>query len=178
MSTKEPKPRSERAFQWDQWMATHQILCWLIAAALAVIGAVIIVWLAPASVGTYATIALAILLMLAYRWAANAPIRSMQEWVRRLRAKEPTRDDNQAYLDYLLRLEEKLPAMQKKELAFLITLNKGYRLACLDRKEEALALLRSFDQIWDPAMQDRINELIRLINGETGPTPSETKEQP
>ena len=185
----EQKPRPEGAFQLDQWMALHQRLCWLLAAALAVAGAVIVVWLVPASVGTYVTIALALLLMLGYRWAAGAPLRSIREWARRMSdAKAAGREQERRetaglFLDFLLLLEQKLPAMQRRELAFVITQNKAALLSVLGRHEEALSILRSFDLIWDKSQSQRIQELMDTIEkraaetGESAPAQQEPKEQ-
>ena len=186
----EKKPRPEGAFQLDQWMALHQRLCWLMAAALAVVGAVIVVWLVPASAGTYVTIALALLLMLGYRWAAGAPMRSLRGWARRMAdametGREPEwRETSKAFLDFLLALEQKLPAMQRRELAFAITTNKAVLLSVLGRQEEALSILRSFDLIWDKSQTQRIQELMDAIEkqaaeaGKSTPAPEqEPKEQ-
>ncbi|MBR5430073.1 MAG: hypothetical protein IK116_06045 [Firmicutes bacterium] len=174
---KEIKPRSDRAFQLDQWMALHQRRCWLIAAGAALAGAAAIVYLAPASSRTVLIAALAMGLMLLYRWSAGAPGRAMTEWVRRLR-EESTPDRNREYLDFLLRMEKSLPTLQRKELAFPLLIHKSYRLNLLGRGEEALTLLRSYHQIWDPAMKERIEEMIRLVSGETPPEETQQKEQP
>ncbi len=181
---KEPKPRSDKAFQRDQWMALHQKRCWLILAATAAIGAVAIVWLLPLlsqangapekgisteTVSSILTIALAMGLMLVYRWAANAPVRAIREWSRRmntLTAPEHAREYQEkarAFWEFLTQMEQNLPSLRKKELAFPLCLNKSALLIAMDRKEEALSLLRSFDQIWDKSQADRIAAMIRIV---------------
>ena len=166
---KELQPRNERAFQLDQWMALHQKLCWAMAAGLVALGAGLVVWLAPRDLGTYITLGLALGMMLAYRWSAGAPVRALREWARRVNAarQDRARETAGAFLDFLRRLEDGLPSMQKKELAYLITINKAALLHSLGRSGEALALLRAFDQIWDRAQADRIAAMIQRISEET-----------
>ena len=179
---KEPKPRSDRAFQLDQWLAAHQKHCWIILAALALIGAAAITYLAPKNTSTVLSVALAIGLMLLYTWVSNAPVRAIREWVRRLQ--EETKNGienpatNQAFLNFLLQLEKTRPALRKKELAFPITQTKAFALYHLGRKDEALSLLRSFNQIWDPRQKEIIDELIRKFTCEEERTDTEPKEQP
>ena len=181
------KPRTRRLF--TSAMLHVAALFMKLASALAVAGAVIVVWLVPASVGTYVAIALALLLMAGYRWAAGAPLRSIREWARRMSdAKAAGREQERRetaglFLDFLLLLEQKLPAMQRRELAFVITQNKAALLSVLGRHEEALSILRSFDLIWDKSQSQRIQELMDTIEkraaetGESAPAQQEPKEQ-
>ena len=179
---KEPKPRSDRAFGLDQWIALRQKQCWIVLAAAALVGAAAITYLAPKNTSTVLSVALAIGLMLVYSWVSNAPVRAIREWVRRLR--EETNNGienpvtNQAFLDFLLLLEKTLPSLRRKELAFPIVQTKASALYHLGRKEEALALLRSFDQIWDPRQKEILDELIQKISGKNEHTDTEPKEQP
>ena len=179
---KEPKPRSDRAFQLDQWLAAHQKHCWIILAALALIGAAVITYRAPKNTSTVLSIALAIGLMLLYTWVSNAPVRAIREWVRRLREETDhginNSVSNQGFLDFLLLLEKTLPSLRRKELAFTIVQTKASALYHLGRKEEALALLRSFNQIWDPRQKEILDELIQKISGEAERPENEPKEQP
>ncbi len=172
----EQKPRSDKAFQLDQRLALHQKTCWLILVGLALLGAAAIALYAPENARTALSVVLIVALMLVYGWASNAPTRAMKEWVRRM-IQDRSWENAQAFLDFLLKLEQALPSTRKKEMAFTINQNKAALLNTLGRKEEALALLRSFDQIWDPSMKDRINELIQIISGEAAPD-DEPKEQP
>ena len=173
---KEAKPRSDQAFGRDQWLALHQKQSWMILAALALLGAAAITLYAPPNTSTVLSVILAVGLMLLYSWLSNAPVRAIREWVRRM-IEETTREKAQAFLDFLLRLEQALPSLRKKELAFALNQNKAAVLNTLGRKDEALALLRSFDQIWDPAQKERIDALIRKISGQDEPAPAEPKEQ-
>ena len=161
------KARSEWAFQLDQKLAMMQKLGWACVAALAVAGLLLIYLLAPANVAVYLTIGLAILLMSLYSWFSNAPLRAINEWTRRLAAGS-TREMEVGFLDFLVELDQKLPSLRKKEMAFTIMYLKAVLLYGLGQGQEALRLLRSFNQIWDPSQKQRIDQLISRIAGEGG----------
>ena len=154
----------------DRWLALHQRLCWLIVAAVAVLGAVIFVALLPVRSGTVAAFVMAVLLMLSYRWISDAPMRSVRDWGKKANAHgQFTRADAEAFLDYVLRLEKALPAMKKKEMDYSLTGWKAVLLSALGRKEEALSLLRGFDRYWDAEQKTAFDSLIRKISGEQPP---------
>lgn len=158
----------------NSWMALHQRACWLILTAAAVAGAALIVWLVPAAQNVYFTVGLAALLMLAYRKCAGAPVRALRQVTEQLRTPPDPARDNQA-LDSLNALDARLPTLRRKELAYSITCCRAVLLARLNRKDEALTLLRSFDRVWDVSQRQEINVLIQKISGEGAPSPE--KEQ-
>ncbi|MBR4360665.1 MAG: hypothetical protein IKP32_08610 [Clostridia bacterium] len=158
----------------DRWMALHQRAFWLVIAAVAVAGAALIVRWAPAAYGTYLGAGLAMGLMVAYRRCAGAPVRMLRQATARLRTPPDRVKDGQA-LDDLNALHAHLPSLRKKELAYSITCCQAMLLARLGRRDEALALLRGFDQTWDESQRQDIRILIQKISGEGAPSPE--KEQ-
>lgn len=166
----EKKTRSDTAFRLDCFLALHQRACWIAAAALAVLGAVLIVRLVPASAGTYCTLGLAFLIMAAYRWVSAAPRRALKGWADKAKAPEEfSRRFAQDFWDYLMRMEKALPGMQKKEMAYSLTCWKAALLSALGKKQEALHLLQSFDQIWDESQREQIQKMIAKLTGDSSP---------
>ncbi len=155
---------NETLFRIDIWMALHQRLCWLILAAGSIICAFLFWKLLPNPYGTYAMFALLFLLTFIYRWVSGAPYRSLQKWDDRLEGANG--DKFQAMLDYVVQLEKALPDAQRRQLNVQTTGIKGALLARLGRKEEALALLRGFDQFWDESQRKGFQRLISKISGE------------
>ena len=155
---------NETLFQLDMWMALHQRLCWLILAAGS-IGFAFLFWnVLPAPYGAYALFALLMGLTFIYRWVSGAPYRSLRKWDDRLEGADGAKF--QAMLDYVIQLEKALPDAQRRQLNVQTTGIKGALLARLGRKEEALSLLRSFDQFWDESQRKGFQSLISKISGE------------
>lgn len=156
----------------DAYVALRQRLCWLAAAGVAVAGEALILLFLPPRHSTYFTLALALLLMLGYQWAARAPWRALTAAYEAGKAAEK----RQAALDFVLRLEKALPAMKKKEMAYQLTVIRALLLHGLGRKEEALSLLRGFTQIWDAAQREQLEDLIRQMEGKSVPSPDREEE--
>ena len=167
---------NETLFRLDCRMALHQRLCWLILACLAA-GCV---WLmteiqASALSSTVRTALLFAVMMgpvTAYRWSSAAPVRSLRKWSRRL--EKGNLEQYRELLSYILKLEKKLPDYMRRQLNHTMTGTKASLLAALGRKDEALALLKGFDQFWDASQRAHFQKLIREISGEE--TETEQKE--
>ncbi len=159
----EKKQDDLRMFRLDCFLALHQRSCWAAAAVLAVAGALIIVRTVSGSALTYAALALAFLLMAAYRWAAGAPARAIRKWSGCVQSKEAGAEKKM--LDFILALEKTLPSMKKKEMNYTLTGWKAVLMNALGQREEALELLKGFDQYWDRSQRDQFDALIRKIEG-------------
>ena len=170
---KAPSYTNEKRWKFDCRLALHQRLCWLIFAALAVGGGLLIMTFAPQSVSAYATIALALILMIGYQWAAQSPNRALNGWAFRNNEKTIAPQDA---LDYLDLLEKKLPTMKKKEMAFRLTEMRGFLLFLTGKQQEAIALLEGFDRCWDQDQRQRLAEHIRLFKEKTAKTDEEKEE--
>ncbi len=173
MMKKKALSDNETLFRLDCQMALHQRLCWLILACLAVVG----VWLMTEvqnsalsdTVRTALLFAVMMGLVMAYRWSSAAPVRSLRKWSRRLETGNA--EQYRELLNYVLELEKKLPDSMRRQLSHTMTGTKASLLSALGRKDEALALLKSFDQYWDASQREHFQKMIRTISGaetETG----------
>ena len=166
---KKQKIPSERAFQRDKKLSMTQRMGWLVTAAVALAGAYLIARFLPQNLATYFALALALGAMLLYRWFSGAPLRAINEYTRRL-AESSSREVSVEFLEFLVKLEPRLPTMRRKELAFTIMYLKALLLHSLGENEEALKLLRGFTRLWDPRQKERVDQLIAKITGETQPS--------
>ena len=71
---KRTEKTSEAFFRLDCFLACHQRLCWICAAALTVTAAFLVVRFALGQTGMYWTVGLALLIMAGYAWMGRAPI--------------------------------------------------------------------------------------------------------
>lgn len=149
----------------DRWLSVHQRSCWLIVAGIAVGGAAAIMLLAPSNINTFCAAGLAVALFLFYRWCAGAPVRVLKYVYDGVLRVPPDQDKDARTLETLAAMESRLPAMMKKELAYPLTCSRAALLARLKRREEALALLRSFDKAWDASQREQIDKMIQKISG-------------
>ncbi len=164
----------ETLFRLDAWMALHQRLCWLILAllAVAIVAALVNITWIPEQFETPVLFALMLLFLLLYRWISGAPDRSMRKWGQRM--EKGNREKFQGMLDYVERLEKALPDALRRQLSYSMTGTKASLMALVGRKEEALELLRSFDQYWDESQRTSFQTLMKKISGEN--TETEQKE--
>ena len=156
---------SESLFRLDCFLALHQRLCWAAAAAVTLLGAVLIVGLIPREAGLYVIFVFGLMVVGVYAWASRAPGRALRQWMLRCRGGGKARWEEG--LSYLQRLEKALPAMKKREMLFDLTCTQAVLLDALDREEAALSLLKGFDKIWDPAQRETISALIHRIEGKS-----------
>ena len=173
MKQKQLSP-NETLFYLDRWMAMHQRLCWLIliAAAIGCAAGLTFTKGVPEVYGTAAMLAALLLLTCLYRWVSAAPVRFLRKWNQRL--EQGNRAQYQELLGDVERLEKALPDGQRRQLNHSMTGMKASLMAALGQKEEALALLRNFDQYWDEAQRTGFQKLMRQISGEN--TEEEQKE--
>ena len=161
---------SEALFRLDCWMALHQRLCWLILALLAAGAVALLVKFGflPEKVETLVLFTLMLLFLLLYRWTSGAPYRAMVKWGQRL--EKGNLEKYQGMLDYVQKLEKALPDTVRRQFNHFITGTKASLMAKLGRKEDALSLLRSFDQYWDESQRTYFQTLMNKISGETAET--------
>ena len=153
-------------FRADTWMALHQRLCYLLLAALA-LGLFALLGLGgfvPQQYITPCLFAVMMGLMLLYRWMAGAPMRSLRKWAARL--DKANESQNRDMLAYAQALEKALPDSARRQMNYQITTLKAALLSNLGQKDEALALLKGFDQIWDASQRTGIQKMISMISGE------------
>ena len=157
---------NETLFRLDTWMALHQRLCWLILAVLAVGSMAFLVSFRflPEKIQTAVMFAVMMLMLLLYRWVSAAPYRSMRKWSQRLEAGNTGK--YREMLDYLLKLEKALPDALRRQLNHSITGSKASLMAALGQKEEALALLKNYNQYWDESQRTSFQTLMNKISGE------------
>ncbi len=161
---------NETLFHLDIWMALHQRLCWLILAALAVgsMAALVNLRFLPEMIRTALMFAVMMLLLGLYRWASGAPYRSMRKWGNRL--EQGNKENYRSMLEYVQQLEKALPDALRRQLNHSMTGTKASLMAALGRKEEALALLRNYDQYWDKSQRTHFQSMINEISGENDKT--------
>lgn len=162
------KQKQMRSYPCDPFLALHQRLCWMVMVVLIVGAAVLIRQFAGPQESLYFTVALLFFFMLLYNWCALAPRRAMRAVLTEARNDQTKW---QSALDFILRLEKALPVMKRKEMAFELTVYRARAMFEVGQKEEALALLRGFDKIWDPDQQDTINSMIQGIEARLNPAP-------
>ncbi len=155
-------------------MALHKRICWLILAVLAVGSMAVLLSFRflPEKIQTAVMFAVMMLLLGLYRWASNAPYRSMRKWGNRLET--GNLEQYRGMLDYVQKLEKALPDALRRQLSYSMTGTKASLMASVGRKEEALELLRSFDQYWDESQRTSFQTLMKKISGEN--TETEQKE--
>ena len=157
---------NETLFRLDAWMGLHQRLCWLILAAAAV-GAVSLLLcfrFLPDKIHTALLFAVMMLILGAYRWVSGAPYRSMRKWGQRLEKGNP--EKYREMLEYVQQLEKALPDAMRRPLNHSMTGTKASLMAALGRKEEALALLKNYDQYWDKSQKTSFQTMMDRISGE------------
>ena len=161
---------NETLFRLDTWMALHQRLCWLILAVLAVgsMAALLSFRFLPEKIQTALMFAVMMLLLGLYRWASNAPYRSMRKWGNRL--EKGNLEKYRGMLEYLQKLEKALPDALRRQLNHSMTGTKASLMAALGQKEEALALLRNYDQYWDKSQRTSFQSMMNKISGENHET--------
>lgn len=162
--------KNETLFRLDMWMARHQRICWLILAVLALGCAAVLALtrLVPEQYVTAAMFAAMMLLLFLYRWMAGAPLRSLRKWGRRL--EKGNLDQGRELLAYVQDLEKTLPDGTRRQLNYFMTGWKASLMADLGQKDEALALLKGFDQYWDESQRIQFQKLIKRISGEEDDT--------
>ena len=164
--TQKQLSNSDTLLRLDTWMALHQRLCYLILAALA-LGLFALLGLGglvPQQYTTPCLFAIMMGLLFLYRWMAGAPMRSLRKWAARL--DKANESQNRDMLAYAQALEKALPDSARRQLNYQITTLKAALLSNLGQKEEALALLKGFDQIWDESQRTGIQKMIGMISGE------------
>ena len=157
---------NETLFRLDAWMALHQRLCWLILAAAAV-GAVSLLLcfrFLPEKIHTALLFAVMMLILGVYRWVSGAPYRSMRKWGQRL--EKGNLEKYRGMLDYVQKLEKALPDAMRRQLNHSMTGTKASLMAALGQKEEALALLKNYDQYWDKSQKTSFQTMMNRISGE------------
>ncbi|MBR3739044.1 MAG: hypothetical protein IKN04_01125 [Clostridia bacterium] len=161
---------NETLFRLDTWMALHQRLCWLILAVLAIgVMAVLLSFrFLPEKIQTAVMFAVMMLLLTLYRWASNAPYRSMRKWGNRL--EKGNLEQYRNMLDYVQKLEKALPDALRRQLSHSMTGTKASLMAALGQKEEALELLRNYDQYWDKSQKTNFQAMMNKISGENKET--------
>ena len=159
--------QKDRAFERDCFLSLHQKGAWAAVAALTAAVALALWRFAPERWVSYAVIGSAFLILLLYRWISAAPQRALQAWSTRTR--EGGIKEKQAMLHYLLALEKALPEARKKEMLYALTGWKAALLSELNRKDEALSLLRGFHHYWDPAQKAHFAEMISLLQEPSAP---------
>ena len=170
---KEPKYYIEKTWKMDCWLALHQRLCWLMFAALAVGGTLLIVTLLPRESASYGVIVLAFLLMFGYQWAAASCTRAMNGWILKQNAKTVSSQD---CLHFLEQLEKRLPAMKKKEMAYRLTVARGSLLFATGKRQEGIDLLEGFDRCWDESQKEQIAHIIQDMKNKMA-QPAEKKDE-
>lgn len=155
------KERKYTPFFWkaDCFFALHPRLCWLLAAALAVTGGLIILRAFPPDVSVYCFIALALLIAGGYYFLSRASERVMDACLYRADTPEKARE----MLPLFLQVEKALPEMKKKENAYAVTVKKGLLLLRSGKREESLALFKGFTRCWDERQKEYLRQLIQLI---------------
>ncbi len=161
---------NETLFRLDTWMALHQRLCWLILAVLAIVSmaALLSFRFLPEKIQTALMFAVMMILLTLYRWASNAPYRSMRKWGNRL--EKGNMEKYRGMLEYIEKLEKALPDALRRQLNHSMTGTKASLMAALGRKEEALALLRNYDQYWDQSQRTNFQNMMNRISGENHET--------
>ena len=176
MMKKKALSDNETLFRLDCRMALHQRLCWVILACFAA-GCVWLMTVVQNSafsdtVRTALLFAIMMGLVMAYRWSSAAPVRSLRKWSQRL--EKGNAEQYRELLNYVQELEKKLPDFMRRQLNHTMTGTKASLLAALGRKDEAVALLKNFDQYWDVSQRENFQKMIRKISGEE--TETEQKE--
>ena len=161
---------NETLFRLDTWIALHQRLCWLILAVLAVgaMAALLTFRFLPEKIQTAVMFAVMMLLLGLYRWASNAPYRSMRKWGNRL--EKGNLEQYRNMLEYVQKLEKALPDALRRQLNHSMTGTKASLMAALGQKEEALELLRNYDQYWDKSQKTNFQAMMNKISGENKET--------
>ncbi len=153
----------DAAFERDNFLALHQKgLLAAFAAGATLIAAAMWAFI-PGPYTTYCTIGLAVALVFLYRWISSAPSRALKSWAIRVREGSAAPDGMLQFMDSL---EKSLLDAQKRELAYPLTMSKAGCLRRLRRYDEALALLQSFDKIWDRSQREEIDDWIKRIIAE------------
>ncbi len=176
MMKKKALSDNETLFRLDCRMALHQRLCWVILACFAA-GCVWLMTVVQNSafsdtVRTALLFAIMMGLVMAYRWSSAAPVRSLRKWGQRL--ERGNVEQYRELLNYVMELEKNLPDFMRRQLNHTMTGTKASLLAALGRKDEAVALLKNFDQYWDVSQRENFQKMIRKISGEE--TETEQKE--
>ncbi len=156
---------NETLFRLDEWMALHQRLCWLILAILAfgALGALMGFKLMPEQVQTAILFGVMMLLIGLYRYVSGAPYRSMRKWGQRL--EKGNMEKYRGMLEYVQKLEKALPDALRRQLNHSMTGTKASLMAALGQKEEALELLRNYDQYWDQSQRTAFQHMMDKIDG-------------
>ena len=157
------KKNSDPLFRLDCSMALHQRAVWVLLLLAAILGALICYRFLPAEHSAVGSFILLMLLVFVYRWASAAPKRALMAWRKRTQEDPALRQD---MYDFVLELEKALPFAQRKEMNFSLTGWKAALLSSLGKKEEALSLLRSFDQYWDESQKKMFQDMIQKISGD------------
>ena len=167
------KKNSDLLFRLDCSMALHQRAVWVLLLLAAILGALICYRFLPAEHSTVGSFILLMLLVFVYRWASAAPKRALTAWQKRTQENPALRQD---MYNFVLELEKALPFAQRKEMNFSLTGWKAALLSSLGKKEEALSLLRSFDQYWDESQKKMFQDMIQKISGESADAEQKEKE--
>ena len=161
---------NETLFRLDIWMALHQRLCWLILAVLAIGSMAVLLsfQFLPERIQTAMMFAVMMLLLGLYRWVSGAPYRSMRKWGNRL--EKGNLEKYRRMLEYIQKLEKALPDALRRQLNHSMTGTKASLMAALGQKEEALELLRNYDQYWDKSQRTNFQSMMNKISGENNET--------
>lgn len=153
--------RAYTPFLWkmDCFFALHQRLCWLMAAGAAVLGGLLILCLVPEEYSVYAVLALALLDAGGYHFLAQSSRRVMKECLCRAESREAAAE----MLPLYERAERAMPAMKQREMAYMLTIEKGLLMLRAGRREESLSLLRGFSKCWDERQKEYLRQLIEQI---------------
>lgn len=164
---------NEKTWALDCRLALMQKPIWLLCAVLALLGGWLIMHFMPEDTAHFGIIALALLLMIGYQWAAKAPGRALSGWIVKHNQREATPREILSFLDAL---EKKLPAMKKKEMAFTLTEMRAILMFQIGAQQEAIALLENFDRCWDESQLQRKAEHIRKMKEKMAQTADEKDE--
>ncbi len=161
---------NETLFRLDVWMAMHQRLCWLILAILAIGSMAALMGFRIMSEQIQTAVLFAVMMMLLglYRYISGAPYRSMRKWGQRL--EKGNMEKYRGMLDFMLKLEKALPDALRRQLNHSMTGTKASLMAALGQKEEALELLRNYDQYWDKSQRTAFQRMMNKIEGKNEAT--------
>ena len=157
MTDQKKTQRAEGRQRLNRFLALHQPHCWLFIGGSAVVGALAILRFFPTKVTEF-SILLALLLYAVYLFCMQSPLRALNGVMQGL-----TPWNIQEAFGFVWRLEKSLPALKRREMAFSILTAKAVLLTRIGKFDEAISLVRSFDQVWNEDQRESLNSLMRQI---------------